>query len=231
MISIEDAWAIVEHDPKFNTEGFVLSKALDFRDEGQRQLILAASDGLASHRVTLWPSDGGEVICSRWNQVGSANRNELQRRIRFEIVALAVCEAYEQHNSEEIRRKREEQEAEIVRRREAAEARKEKLKDREEKLLHEHVGDQVRVRMYGEQSIHGAYIRALPTVNGEDYEVHVEWMKSSNYGKPFSLERAMLLDVMIGSRYCELWNDGFDDLLPYEAEKIIKKRKSVKPCK
>lgn len=228
MISIADAWAIVEHDPKFNTEGITLGRPLDFRDEGQSQLIMEGFDGLPQQRVTLWPTEGGELIASRWNQVGSAQQKELRHRVRFQIVVLAIMEAYEQHNSEEIARQREEREREIVRAKEAADARANLLKEREERLLHEHVGDQVRVRMRGEQSLHGAYIEAQEIPDGS-FRVTVTWMKDSNYGKPFNLTTAKLLDVKVGSRYCELWNDGEDDLLYYEADKVRAKRTKVKP--
>lgn len=231
MISIEDAWAIVEHDPKFNTEGIVLGRAADFRDEGQKLLVMEVPGRLApSHRVTLWPSSEGELLLSRWYPALAGRVEELRHQVRFAIVAIAVAEAYREHNSEEIRRHKEEAAQEVVRRQEAVEARKATLAEREETLLHEHVGDQVRLRLRGEQSLHGAFIDTKEGGEGEFF-VCVNWMKDSNYGKHFDLSRVMCMDIMIGSRYCELWNDGYEDLLPYEAEKVRSKRKKIKKCK
>ena len=222
MSKLVEAFEAVKASNKIDTEGYALREAGSglYNPYYSEQRVLVKGMSM----VTLIASTDG-IEFSNWRTF-NRELEDLQSDIRFRIVASAIGEAYNGMTSEEREERRRLEEERLEKLKREADERQARLAEREEKLLTEFIGDQARVRLRGEQSLHGIHIKAEK--RGEEYHVGVSWMKSENYGKYFRLENVMILDVMVGVRYRELWNDGYDDLLPHEGDKIAAKRKSVK---
>ncbi len=110
---------------------------------------------------------------------------------------------------EEVKAREEAQRKEYERQREA---RKALLAEREEKLLHEMVGEQARIRMNGYKRWRVVTIEAYERGEG-DWHVRLVYKNQQRFGyAEHGIAHVRSLELKVGSRYKSLWDDGQDDL-------------------
>ena len=124
--------------------------------------------------------------------------------------------------AEEVRAKREAEEAERIRKQEEFEA---TLEERRTILLNEFLGETGRIRAYGSRTFQPVVVSSVEVGDGE-FDVEFDWVNDHDYGREKRLHRIRIFDVKIGSRYREVWNDGEEDLSFYEKDQF--KRGNVK---
>lgn len=140
-----------------------------------------------------------------------AERRERQTRERREY-------------QERQKREREEQ----ARQREAKDA---LVAERTERLLMEFVGDEVRVRHHGYKTMARAIVKALEQTrfdidSGErvetgEYRVRFVWcVPHMDSNRPQSIDTLRRIDVRDGSRFYTIWDDGNDDLNPWDRDGV-----------
>lgn len=118
-------------------------------------------------------------------------------------IAGVIDEAKEAERKEEEQRKRHEEERAAV------------LAERRDRLLTEFLGEQGRIRARRSRSYQPVIVCAREMPNG-DFDVDFEWVNDHDYGREKRLPFIRSFDIKVGSRYKEVWDDGRDDLSPWE---------------
>lgn len=98
--------------------------------------------------------------------------------------------------------------------REAAKAkRQEVLAERKERLLHEFVGEDARIRLAGMKRWRPVRVDALETgVDGEFVPALYYKQEKHGYRVYEGIDQIRAFEIKVGSRYQTVWNDGKDDL-------------------
>jgi len=150
---------------------------------------------------------------------GFLNSGDLSRmRVLFEH-AEKLAEEFNSlisSKADEVRAKREAEEAERIRKQKEFEA---QLEERRTMLLNEFLGETGRIRAHGSRTFQPVIVSSVEVGDGE-FDVHFDWIQDHDYGRERRLHRIRIFDVKVGSRYREVWNDGEDDLSYYNAEKF-----------
>lgn len=133
---------------------------------------------------------------------------------------------------EEADRKQEEARAERERQREEARKRREELErlrqerakltaERSERLLTEFMGEKVRIRLDGYKRWRPATVEAEERQgeNGTYYLPVFRYVFERHGYKEYGCGHVRALEVKVGSRYKNVWNDGNDDLPTWEQGK------------
>jgi len=149
-----------------------------------------------------------------------STRSEIEDEInllRFGQQLIGLLEdATEESRAEAVRLREQREEEE----RRAEEEREQRVQERKDRLMMEFMGEEVKVRERGYQTMRRAIIAAYQR-EWYDYDKR-EYVKNEEYTLKFdyigreertqSVEHIKRLDVKVGSRWKTLWDDGADDI-------------------
>jgi hypothetical protein len=143
--------------------------------------------------------------------------SDIQRLI---ACAAWICDLFLEANAETIEQlKREEEEAELERKR-LAEEREAELELRRERLMTEFLGDEVKIRERGYKTMRRARVEVYSTAGAADQDYRLHFRYFGRDERTQNLERMVRVDIKVGSRWKTLWDDGKDDLSPWEQRKM-----------
>jgi hypothetical protein len=140
-----------------------------------------------------------------------SNRSEIEDSInllRFSSQLIGLLEDATEETREEIERlNREEREKEE---REAKE-REEAIQERKDRLMMEFMGDEVKVRQRGYQTMRRAKVTARQDYfNKDEYLIGFEYFGQEQ--RTQYVDDIVRLDIKVGSRWKTLWDDGTADI-------------------
>ncbi len=157
-------------------------------------------------------------IHKAWDKVAAtARKKELAEREKREK-EYAI-------EREKLRAEREKERAEAAR---LAEIRAVKVKEREERMLNEFLGDEVRVKVRGFKSKVRAHVRSREIKSYGDTEAYwqpyLEYVLDQNWHWPKDINSVILLEVKIGGRFEKVWDDTQGE--PVVGRRSVPKRRS-----
>jgi hypothetical protein len=135
---------------------------------------------------------------------------------------IAELEA-EASKEEEERRKR------IEAQRKAAEERRKVIDERKERCLMEFADEPVRARARGYKQAVRAYVRVREIGDGDAFIPYIEYVNENDWSRPTDIGAIMRLEYKQGSRYKVVWDDGREDLSPWDRGADAEKEHKIKP--
>lgn len=167
--------------------------------------------------------NGCGVTIQRW--YGSMDVDETRKASDLLAWVAAIAEAIEQADADRIEAAREAVAKEEEERQRKIAEREALIEERKDRLMNEFVGEEIKVRERGYKTMRRAIVNVLPVMEWKDgervetgeFRIHLDYI---NDARTQRVEQMPRVDVKVGSSWRTVWDDGTDDLSPWERDKL-----------